>query len=113
MPTPPPNRPLRVLYCTDTYPPQVNGVSVVTALSVAGLLQRGWEVGVIGPAYPHLTVDPFASTNDRAHPAPTIAIPSIPLPGYPDVRLAAPAWRTIARTIDEFSPTWSTAPRNS
>jgi hypothetical protein len=26
---------MRVLYCTDTYPPQVNGVSVVTALSVA------------------------------------------------------------------------------
>ena len=26
----------RVLYCTDTYPPQVNGVSVVTALSVDG-----------------------------------------------------------------------------
>ena len=31
----------RVLYCTDTYPPQVNGVSVVTALSVAGLRARG------------------------------------------------------------------------
>jgi hypothetical protein len=30
----------RVLYCTDTYPPQVNGVSVVTALSVAGLRAR-------------------------------------------------------------------------
>ena len=33
----------RVLYFTDTYPPQVNGVSVVTELSVNGLRQRGWE----------------------------------------------------------------------
>src|SRR5674476_63751 len=35
---------MRVLYCTDTYPPQVNGVSVVTAISVAGLRERGWDV---------------------------------------------------------------------
>src|SRR3982074_3374973 len=58
----------RVLYCTDTYPPQVNGVSVVTARSVAGLRARGgaWfrarggaglgagggKVGVISPRYP-------------------------------------------------------------
>ena len=42
----------RVLYCTDTYPPQVNGVSVVTALSVAGLRARGWECAVVAPRYP-------------------------------------------------------------
>jgi len=42
----------RVLYCTDTYPPQVNGVSVVSAMSLAGLAQRGWECHVIAPKYP-------------------------------------------------------------
>jgi phosphatidylinositol alpha 1,6-mannosyltransferase len=99
-----PDRPPRVLYCTDTYPPQVNGVSVVTALSVAGLLQRGWEVGVIAPAYPPVAVDAFGPTDDRERPARAVTIPSIPLPGYSDARLAAPAWRTIAGAIDEFQP---------
>jgi hypothetical protein len=44
--------PMRVLYCSDTYPPQINGVSVVTALSAAGLARRGWDCGVIAPSYP-------------------------------------------------------------
>src|SRR6516225_2791587 len=47
-------RPPRVLFCTDTYPPQVNGVSVVTALSVAGLRERGWECAVVAPTYPEI-----------------------------------------------------------
>ena len=42
----------RVLYFTDTYPPQVNGVSVVTELSVNGLRNRGWDCMVIAPEYP-------------------------------------------------------------
>ena len=46
---------MRVLYCTDTYPPQINGVSIVTALSVAGLIRRGWECAVVGPRYPAAT----------------------------------------------------------
>ena len=35
---------MRVLYCTDTYPPQMNGVSVVTAVSVDGLSRRDGNV---------------------------------------------------------------------
>jgi len=101
---PPPDRPLRALYCTDTYPPQVNGVSVVTALSVSGLLDRGWEVGVIGPTYPPVAADPFGALATSTRPAHHIAIPSMALPGYPDVRLAAPAVRTIDRMIEAFQP---------
>ena len=33
------DRPPRVLFCTDTYAPQMNGVSVVTAMSVRGLAE--------------------------------------------------------------------------
>ena len=33
---------MRVLFCTDTYLPQMNGVSVVTAVSVEGLARAGW-----------------------------------------------------------------------
>ena len=46
---------MRVLFCTDTYLPQVNGVSIVTALSVAGLTRLGWECAVVAPEYPEDT----------------------------------------------------------
>ncbi len=101
---PHPDRPLRALYCTDTYPPQVNGVSVVTALSVHGLLQRGWEVAVIGPAYPPVDSDPFGASEALAGRPRQIAIPSMPLPGYSDIRLAAPALRRIDQSISAFQP---------
>jgi phosphatidylinositol alpha 1,6-mannosyltransferase len=96
---------VRVLYCTDTYPPQVNGVSVVTALSVDGLQRREWECAVIAPRYPDetpLSSDPASRPAGAA--AERTTIPSVPLPLYPEVRLAAPAYRTVARAIARFKP---------
>jgi len=88
----------RVLYCTDTYPPQVNGVSVVTSLSVEGLRERGWECAVIAPAY-------GASADGSSSEGPHVtAIPSMALPVYPDIRLAAPDYWTIATAIRVFQP---------
>ncbi|HEX5004046.1 MAG TPA: glycosyltransferase family 1 protein [Gemmatimonadales bacterium] len=94
----------RALICTDTYPPQVNGVSVVTALSAAGLEARGWEVAVIRPSYPEGGFDPFASSGDGLHVAQETTLPSTALPGYADIRLALPAWRTVRDAIARFRP---------
>jgi glycosyltransferase involved in cell wall biosynthesis len=95
----------RVLYCTDTYPPQVNGVSVVTALSVAGLRARGWEVGVVAPRYPEFPprgvrvfLDDFGGADHY------VPVPSAAFPPYPDIRLAAPYYGRIARAVREFRP---------
>lgn len=92
---------MRILFCTDTYPPQVNGVSVVTALSVQGLRARGWDVEVIAPRYPAATPVVFAPEllRDRL-----TSVPAVPLPGYPDIRLAAPARGTVRDVIDRFRP---------
>lgn len=87
---------MRVLYCTDTYPPQVNGVSVVTAISVAGLRERGWDVHLIAPKYP----DCVAHDADPN----MMAIPSVALPLYPDVRLVAPDYIAVRETIDRLRP---------
>ncbi len=92
---------MRILFCTDTYPPQVNGVSVVTALSVRGLRQRGWGVAVIAPRYPADLVRVFAPGLQDED---VTAIASIPMPGYPDIRLAAPARRTVRATVERFKP---------
>ncbi len=92
----------RILVCTDTYPPQLNGVSVVTSLSVAGLAARGWECGVVGPRYPAEPEPGFDARDDgaRLH----YTLPSIQAPVYPDLRLAFPWYPTIARAMDSFRP---------
>ena len=94
---------MRILYCTDTYLPQINGVSIVTALSVAGLRDRGWEVRIIGPAYP--------SAGSAARPEPAgpagiayCGIRSLPLPIYTDVRIALPDSRAVEQVMREFRP---------
>lgn len=99
------SRPPRLLICTDTYPPQVNGVSVVTALSVRGLRERGWDVSVVAPRYPAPRTQAFPIERPALEPnAGTIAIPSAPMPGYSDIRLALPAERPIAVMIRHFRP---------
>lgn len=95
--------PRRVLYCTDTYPPQLNGVSVVTALSVEGLRERGWEVAVISPRYPSTAATVFANENPPG-PSAGAEIVSMPMPGYPDIRLAAPRRNVVRRVVAEFRP---------
>jgi glycosyltransferase involved in cell wall biosynthesis len=93
---------LRVLYCTDTYPPQVNGVSVVTALSVDGLRARGWECVVVAPRYPDVLA--HGPRHRRPSDDTMVDVPSVAFPPYPDIRLAAPAYARVARVIRDFQP---------
>jgi glycosyltransferase involved in cell wall biosynthesis len=95
---------MRVLYCTDTYPPQVNGVSIVTALSVAGLLRRGWECAVIAPSYPAETHAAWGNGDGGGGPAPLADFPSFALPGYPEIRIALPRTNQVGRLIQQFEP---------
>ena len=92
---------MRILFCTDTFPPQVNGVSVVTALSVRGLRERGWDAAVIAPAYPGDSQAVFGRGVEHDD---VTSIPSMPLPGYRDIRLAAPARGTVRAVFDRVRP---------
>jgi phosphatidylinositol alpha 1,6-mannosyltransferase len=94
---------MRVLYCTDTYPPQVNGVSIVTALSVAGLARRGWECAVLAPRYPAETHAAWGEADGEWLP-PVTDLPSFALPGYPDIRIALPRTGQVTRLIERFQP---------
>jgi glycosyltransferase involved in cell wall biosynthesis len=94
---------MRVLYCTDTYPPQVNGVSVVTALSVDGLTTRGWECAVIAPRYPAGHAGSLARAGGTSA-RELVTLPSLPLPIYPESRLSAPDYLAVHRTIRRFAP---------
>jgi phosphatidylinositol alpha 1,6-mannosyltransferase len=92
----------RVLYCTDTYPPQVNGVSIVTALSVAGLQARGWNCAVVAPRYP--AIMPTGPIHKRDERIQMFEISSAGFPPYPDIRLAAPSYKVVANAIRDFKP---------
>jgi glycosyltransferase involved in cell wall biosynthesis len=95
---------MRVLYCTDTYPPQVNGVSVVTALSVAGLSRHGWECAVVAPRYPEAVRTEWTEPAAMGCPMTMLDLPSVPLPGYSEVRLALPAPSPVHRLVERFRP---------
>ncbi|MBI3568942.1 MAG: glycosyltransferase family 1 protein [Gemmatimonadetes bacterium] len=102
---------MRVLYCTDTWPPQVNGVSVVTSLSVDGLRARGWDAHVIAPRYPDATPGAPRPRLGAAfrHGGATAglgitSLASAPLPLYPDVRLAVPDVGAIGAVVARFRP---------
>jgi phosphatidylinositol alpha 1,6-mannosyltransferase len=96
---------MRVLYCTDTYPPQVNGVSVVTALSVAGLSERGWDCAVVAPNYPASMRSTFsAEGNGGTMELERTTLASIPMPGYAETRLCAPDYLAVARAVRRFAP---------
>ena len=95
---------MRVLYCTDTYPPQIKGVSVVTALSVAGLSRLGWECAVVAPKYPRATHAVWNDQDPGTRPPLRLDLTSFPLPGYSEVRLTLPAPAPVHRLVAAFRP---------
>jgi phosphatidylinositol alpha 1,6-mannosyltransferase len=91
---------MRILFCTDTFPPQVNGVSVVTALTVRGLQARGWTCGVVAPAYPDAGAPTIVDVRDVE----VTSVPSVRWPPYPEIRLALPARQRVRRAVETFRP---------
>jgi len=73
---------LRVLIVSDAWEPQVNGVVRTLATVAAELRAAGDTVEVIGP--------------DRFR--------TLPLPSYPEIRLALAPRRRLARLVDAFRP---------
>jgi phosphatidylinositol alpha 1,6-mannosyltransferase len=92
---------MRVLHCTHTYPPPVNGVSVVTALAVNGLLTRGVNVGLVTPEYPPLAQTVFGTT---LAPTASLALPAVDFPPYPGVRMVWRGRRQMEAFARAFHP---------
>lgn len=81
---------MRVVIVTESFPPDVNGVAHCAAQTVRQLAARGHHALVVAPA----TAEGAAA--DAAAPCPVIRVPSLPLPGYPQVRVALPSRRVAA-----------------
>lgn len=85
---------MRLALVTDTYLPEVNGVTTVLAVMRNGLRERGHDVLVVAPRYPAPGPDD-ASVIRRA---------SIPCPGYEQVRLSSPFGGDVRAALDAFRP---------
>ena len=79
---PEPLTPKRILIVSDAWRPQVNGVVRTLEATCATLRARGLEVRMITP-------DQFRT---------------VPLPFYPEIRLALFARRRVAKAIADFAP---------
>ncbi len=75
-------RPMRIMVVTDAWQPQVNGV-------VRTLETLGTELKRLGHEVAYITPDAFST---------------VPMPTYPEIKLAVFARRTVARLIVDFNP---------
>jgi glycosyltransferase involved in cell wall biosynthesis len=73
---------MRIMICTDAWEPQVNGVVRTLTRTVAEMRAMGHEVEIISP-------DQFAT---------------LPLPTYPEIRLAMGAYEPILEKFKLFEP---------
>ncbi|MEU4467149.1 glycosyltransferase family 1 protein [Streptomyces sp. NPDC024017] len=84
---------MRVVIVTESFPPDVNGVAHCALQTARHLVDRGHAPVVVAPA-------PAPGNKPDAHaPCPVVHIPSLPLPGYPQVRVALPSRRLAATLI--------------
>lgn len=72
----------KILFVTDAWAPQVNGVTRVLEAHISALKALGHDVYLIEPSQ----------------------FKTVPLPMYPEIRLALFARHRVARTIDELQP---------
>lgn len=80
---------MRISYVTETYPPELNGVSLTVARTVDYLAQRGHDIELIRPRQPHEI--PCETESEWR-------TPGIPIPMYRDLRMGLPMlWRLRRR----------------
>lgn len=86
---------MRIALVSDTYTPQVNGVTTVVARTAQAIRDFGHEVVVVAPRYPGNATAP--------HPG-ELRIASAAFPPYPAIRLSVPHFGAVARFLDAFKP---------
>ena len=85
---------MRICLATDTFLPEINGVTTVLATMRRELRNRGHDVLVLAPRYggePEIEPD-------------VIRLASIPCPGYRQVHLSWPWGRGLHHLLDQFQP---------
>ncbi|GHD37798.1 glycosyltransferase family 4 protein [Streptomyces galbus] len=85
---------MRVVIVTESFPPDVNGVAHCALQTARHLVDRGHSPLVVAPA------TPAGPGPDALAPCPVVRVPSLPLPGYPQVRVALPSRRVTTAVAE-------------
>ncbi len=85
---------LDIAFVTETFPPEVNGVAMTVGRLVGGLRELGHRVSVIRPRQ-------AGADAGGEH---ELALPGLPLPGYPGLRFGLPAGGRLARQWRQRRP---------
>ncbi|MFJ8719086.1 glycosyltransferase family 4 protein [Streptomyces violaceus] len=85
---------MRVVIVTESFPPDVNGVAHCALQTARHLVDRGHTPVVVAPA------PAPGNKPDASGPCRVVHVPSLPLPGYPQVRVALPSRRLAATLIE-------------
>ena len=83
---------------TETYPPEINGVSLTLAHLVKGLLELGHAVSMVRPRQRRIDY------TDRDHDCETILVRGLPLPGYHGLQFGLPARGLLRRSWTHRRP---------
>ena len=86
------SRSMRVAFVTETYPPEVNGVSMTLSRLVEGLHARNHDVQLVRPRQPGAQETPEAQ--ERFH---EVLMRGLPVPRYPSLRMGVPSKRALVR----------------
>ena len=79
------NRPLRIAFVTETYPPEVNGVALTIQQVVEGLHKLGHDIELIRPRQ---NAADQAEGQGRFN---EVLMKSLPIPKYPALRMGVPS----------------------
>lgn len=85
---------LAIAFVTETFPPEVNGVAMTVGRLVSGLRARDHLVSVVRPRQGR-------GDAGREH---ELALPGMPLPGYPGLKFGLPAGRRLMRQWRQQRP---------
>ncbi|MER8224543.1 glycosyltransferase family 1 protein [Streptomyces sp. NPDC094143] len=85
---------MRVVIVTESFPPDVNGVAHCALQTARHLVERGHAPVVVAPA------PAPGNKPDASAPCPVVHVASLPLPGYPQVRVALPSRRLAATLVE-------------
>jgi glycosyltransferase involved in cell wall biosynthesis len=85
---------VRIALVTDTYDPQVNGVTTVVRRIAHHLPDAGVGTVVVAPRYPDAPIDVPGELRVR----------SVPFPPYPAIRLSLAVPGQVRRFLDAFGP---------
>lgn len=85
---------LDIAFVTETFPPEINGVAMTVGRLAHGMRERGHRVSIIRPRQ-------GKADNGNEH---ELALPGLPLPGYPGLRFGLPAGRHLTKLWRQRRP---------